>query len=503
MQSGIIDPADLARKYGVDGHAGELWCNEIMLLAYYISCVNVETTYQSLLAEQQGVEAAKVAYQPFGGATLTDTFQISEDGDKADTSLIPANNARIETQLATPIRVIVGNPPYSAGQTSANDNNANLKYPTLDARIAGTYAARSTSTNKNSLYDSYIRAFRWATDRLGEQGVLAFVSNNGWVDGNTADGIRRSFADDFSDVYLYNLRGNARTAGILRRQEGGGIFDSGARTGVAVLIAVKNPARTGTARIHYHGVPDYQTREEKLSDLDEACLSTVGWRTITPNEDGDWLNQRDESFATFPAIGIKDVKDPSLRHFTLHSRGIATSRDAWCYNFSVDKVEHNMRRMLDTYNAEAAAGHTKAEQLDNNPTRISWSRGLVADALRGRHHQYRSERRYPAATYRPFTKQSVYFDRPLNDMVYRLESIFPTPHHTNLGYYIVGMGSAVPFSLVALNDLPNLHVTGAGSGGQFFPAGPMKKPPTTPSWALVATSTSGVTVASITSPTRS
>ncbi|MEH1514846.1 type ISP restriction/modification enzyme, partial [Cutibacterium avidum] len=348
-------------------------------------------------------------------------------------------NARIETQLATPIRVIVGNPPYSAGQTSANDNNANLKYPTLDARIVGTYAARSTSTNKNSLYDSYIRAFRWATDRLGEQGVLAFVSNNGWVDGNTADGIRRSFADDFSDVYLYNLRGNARTAGILRRQEGGGIFDSGARTGVAVLIAVKNPARTGTARIHYHGVPDYQTREEKLSDLDEACLSTVGWRTITPNEDGDWLNQRDESFATFPAIGIKDVKDPSLRHFTLHSRGIATSRDAWCYNFSADKVEHNMRRMLDTYNAETAAGHTKAEQLDNNPTRISWSRGLVADALCGRHHQYRSERRYPAATYRPFTKQSVYFDRPLNDMVYRLESIFPTPHHTNLGYYIVDL----------------------------------------------------------------
>ncbi|MDO4412846.1 hypothetical protein [Cutibacterium sp.] len=265
---------------------------------------------------------------------MTDTFQISEDGDKADTSLIPANNSRIEAQLGSPIRVIVGNPPYSAGQTSANDNNANLKYPTLDARIADTYAAHSTAVNKNSLYDSYIRAFRWATDRLGEQGVLAFVSNNGWVDSNSADGLRKTLVEDFSDIYVYNLRGNQRTAGEVSRQEGGKVFGSGARTGVAVVIAVKNPAYSGSARIHYYGVPDYQTREEKLADLDVANLATTAWRLITPNKDGDWLNQRDETFMTFPAM-----VGEGTTHFISRSAGVQTNRDAWCYNFSADKVE--------------------------------------------------------------------------------------------------------------------------------------------------------------------
>lgn len=202
--------------------------------------MNIETTYQAI--RQRGLGPDEQApYVPFPGATLADTFQITEDGDRADSSLIPVNNERIEAQLRTPIKVIVGNPPYSAGQSSANDDNANLRYPTLDGRIADSYAARSTATNKNSLYDSYIRAFRWASDRLGGQGVLAFVSNNGWVDGNTADGIRRCFTDEFSHIWVYNLRGNQRTAGETSRREGGKVFGSGARTGVAVLVAAKNP----------------------------------------------------------------------------------------------------------------------------------------------------------------------------------------------------------------------------------------------------------------------
>ena len=285
LESGIIRPEDVARKYD-----RELWANEIMLLAYYIACVNIETTYQTLtqvrvdeIADQQfasrpaaetgpggeipstegeqsegraSQEAPSARYTPFPGATLTDTFQITEKGDRADTSLIPANNERIERQLAAPIQVIVGNPPYSAGQSSANDDNANLHYPTLDARIGQTYAARSTARNKNSLYDSYIRAFRWASDRIGEQGVVAFVSNNGWVDGNTADGIRKTLVDEFTQIWVYNLRGNQRTAGETSRREGGKVFGSGARTGVAVLIAAKQPGVAG-CQLHYHGVPDY------------------------------------------------------------------------------------------------------------------------------------------------------------------------------------------------------------------------------------------------------
>src|SRR5699024_3382766 len=202
LQSNLIAPHDLARKF-----ARELHANEIMLLAYYIAAVNIETTYHALHAGQK--------YESFEGIVLADTFQITEDGDTLDERIFPANNERITRQLATPINVIIGNPPYSVGQSSANDLNANVDYPTLDARIGATYAKRSTATLKRSLYDSYLRAFRWATDRIGEAGIVAFVSNGGWIEGNTADGVRLTFAEEFSRLYVYNLRGNARTAGEL------------------------------------------------------------------------------------------------------------------------------------------------------------------------------------------------------------------------------------------------------------------------------------------------
>lgn len=210
--------ADLTRKYSQELHA-----NEIMLLAYYIAAVNIESTYHALA----GKTADADAYEPFPGMALADTFQISEAGDSMDAIMFPYNNARILRQLATPISVIIGNPPYSVGQSSANDLNANVKYPTLDGRIEQTYAKRSTAQLKNSLYDSYIRAFRWATDRIGDNGVVGFVSNGGYIDGNTADGMRLSLADDYAAVYVYNLRGNQRTAGELSRQEGGKVFGGG------------------------------------------------------------------------------------------------------------------------------------------------------------------------------------------------------------------------------------------------------------------------------------
>ena len=459
LESGIIRPQDLARKY-----AGELWANEIMLLAYYIACVNIETTYQALAQTQQPEH--EVAYQPFAGATLTDTFQITEDGDKADTSLIPVNNDRIEAQLAAPIKVIVGNPPYSTGQSSANDNNANLKYLTLDQRVADTYAARSTATNKNSLYDSYIRAFRWASDRLGDQGVIGFVSNNGWVDGNTADGIRKTFADEFSDIWVYNLRGNARTAGILRQQEGGGVFDAGARTGVAVLIAAKHGSTNDQCSLHYFGVAGYQPREQKLAAIDDATLANVPWQTLTPNAAGDWLNQRNDVFASFPAIGSKDATDQPVV-FALHSSGLKTNRDAWCYNSSHAAVEHNMARMIDFYNDQATASAGGNERdLDRDPRSISWSGGLSADALRGRQHTFKPERIY-RATYRPFTHQWAYFDRTMNERVYRLDAIFPTPNHQNMGITVIEAGARAPFSVLMAGDLPDSKVY--VDAAQFFP----------------------------------
>lgn len=497
LESGIIQPEDVARKYD-----RELWANEIMLLAYYIACVNIETTYQALtqarvdeIADQQRAsglaadadptpgaetlkagttdaeqsetkqsegrasqEAPSTRYTPFPGATLTDTFQITEKGDRADTSLIPANNERIERQLAAPIQVIVGNPPYSAGQSSANDDNANLHYPTLDARIGQTYAARSTATNKNSLYDSYIRAFRWASDRIGEQGVIAFVTNNGWLDGNTADGIRKTFAEEFSDIWIYNLRGNSRTSGEIARKEGGNVFP--VRVGISLLIAAKNPHR-GSCRIHYHGVPDYQSREEKLADIDEATLASVPWRSITPNEAGDWINQRNAIFDTFPPLGAKGKKETMCPIFQLFSAGLKTNRDAWCYNFSRASVSGNMSRMVENYNAQAVGA-----DIDNDPTKISWSSDLLADARRGRIHEFRKDRIY-LGSYRPFTKQYAYFDRPLNERVYQLERIFPTPQHGNVGFGAIESGARSPFSVLMQNALPDskTYVDAA----QFFP----------------------------------
>jgi predicted helicase len=236
LQSGLIIPADLTRKY-----ADELHANEIMLLAYYIAAVNIETTYHALA----GKTADEAAYEPFAGIVLADTFQISEAGDSMDSIMFPHNNARIEKQLTAPINIIIGNPPYSVGQSSANDLNANVKYPTLDGRIEQTYAKRSTATTRRTLYDSYVRALRWATDRIGDAGVVGFISNGGWIDSNTTDGMRLSLAADYSAIYVYNLRGNQRTAGELSRKEGGKVFGTGSRNTVAIFIGVKDTAHAG------------------------------------------------------------------------------------------------------------------------------------------------------------------------------------------------------------------------------------------------------------------
>lgn len=453
LQQGLIRPGDLARKYATELHA-----NEIMLLAYYIAAVNIEATYHGIAGGD---------YAPFDGIVLTDTFQSSEAGDKADTSLLPANNDRIEAQLATDITVIVANPPYSVGQTSANDNNANLAYPTLDGRIAATYAARSTATNKNSLYDSYIRAIRWASDRIGERGIIGFVTNGGWIDGNTADGLRLSLTDEYTSLHVFNLRGNQRTAGELSRREGGKIFGSGSRNTVAIILAVKNPDRIGPCRLHYRDIGDYLTREQKLDIIDHTSLATADWQQISLNTHGDWINQRNDEFTTWMPIGAKNRGMRVVPVFENYSRGLATARDAWAYNYSQKALTINMRAMIDEYNS-AVTDSEQGRKVTNDPTRISWNRGLRGDLDKRRRHAYRPGRIY-TSTYRPFTKQHVYFDRPLNDMVYQLPQIYPTPDSKNLGIYVVGTGSDVPFSPLATETLPNLHVTGAGSGGQYFP----------------------------------
>lgn len=466
LRSGLIAPADLARKY-----AHELHANEILLLAYYIAAINIESTYHSLVGGD---------YQPFTGNVLTDTFQIHEDDDSMDEHMFPLNNARVVQQKELDIRVVIGNPPYSAGQTSANDANANLKYRTLDGAIERTYAARSVATNKNSLYDSYIRAIRWASDRIGDEGIVAYVSNGGYIDSNTADGLRKTLADEFSTIYCLNLRGNQRTAGELSRREGGKVFGGGSRSTVAILLLVKKPASTGACRIRYHEVADYLTREDKLALVEKATLDNIEWRMIEPNEHGDWLNQRNVDFEAFTPIGSKERPERGPTMFSTYSAGLKSNRDSWVYNFSRPAAEENIRRMIEFYNGQVDAFDkhcrtlgvsNRVEEadkfLDLDATRISWNRGTRADVVKGVGYLYEPER-LMRGTYRPFTLHHVYFDRQLNDMVYQLPRLFPRPEQPNIGFYCVGMGSAVPFSVLMLDTLPNLHVTGAGSGGQFF-----------------------------------
>ncbi|MFD8967805.1 DEAD/DEAH box helicase [Streptomyces sp. NPDC059568] len=472
LQSGLVRPEDLYRKYTSEIHA-----NEIVLLAYYIAAINIEAAFHDIVG---------VDYLPFEGIVLTDTFQLAEGTAKLDgMDVLEGNSERAKKQQKQPIRVVIGNPPYSSGQDSQNDNNQNLKYRVLDGRIQQTYATLSTATNKNSLYDSYIRAIRWASDRIKDEGIVAFVSNGGYIDGNTADGLRKSLVDEFDTIYCYNLRGNQRTAGELSRKEGGKIFGSGSRNTVAILILVKSGERDDAAAagtLYYRDIGDSLSREEKLRIICAQDLDTVEWRRLTPNSGGDWINQRDDRFAEFQAIGAKDRAEPTRPIFELFSRGLETGRDNWVYSFSEEHLAENVRASIDFYNEQAVRfgkyckdkgiATPKAtdvdEFIDRNPKKISWNRVDKVRVTKGTVYEY-DNKRISVATYRPFTKQWVYFDAQMNSYVNQLPRMFPHPEYRNFGFFSVGNGSAVPFSVLMLDAVPDLHVTGAGSGGQFFP----------------------------------
>ena len=476
LQSGLINPTDLARKY-----ANELHANEITLLAYYVAAVNIETTYHALV--DQGDDAA---YVPFEGIVLADTFQITENGDSLDSEMFPQNNARIIRQNDTRINVVIGNPPYSVGQTNANDLNANVGYPTLDGRIAQTYAKRSTATSQRTLYDSYLRAFRWATDRIGDSGVVAFVSNGGWLDGNSADGIRLSMAEEYARIYVYNLRGNTRTSGDQARKEGGQTFGSGSRATIAIFVGIKDAQHLGSCEIHYRDIGDYLSREEKLRIVSEGQLGTVDWQSISPNSHGDWASQRDDTFTTWPTVGNKKSKDGRVTVFGTYSLGLATGRDAWCYNSSRAKLVSNVQQMIDTYESIRpefqAYCRTKGIQAPREdavdrflveypeyslPGRISWNRNAKKDLSTNRPYQFEFDS-IVASLYRPFARRHGYFHRDMNAMLYQLPLMFPTRHHENIGIYLLGLGASKPFSCLMIDAIPDLNLYGS-EGGQFFP----------------------------------
>jgi predicted helicase len=458
LQSGLIAPHDLARKY-----AKELHANEIVLLAYYIAAVNIEAAWHG-----QMLATDKTAgYQPFEGIVLTDTFQLTEGKGTLEEEMFPDNNKRAKRQNAIDIRVIVGNPPYSVGQDSENDNNKNLKYPILDERIRSTYAARSEAGLLRNLYDSYIRAIRWASDRVKDKGIVCYVTNGRFIDAGFADGMRLTLADEFSRIYIFNMRGFVKgRVGDDAKREGGNVFNI--LTGVSIAVLVKNPEHTGTCELRYHDIGDYVTREEKLKILGASDgIASLPWLDITPNNEGDWINQRDPAFEKFIPVGDKD-DDKTLALFITYSLGVTTNRDAWAYNFSYTNLAANMGRMIAFYNDQRAlyekvmkrnSGKPLAVEdvIDTDSTKISWTRSLKADVRKMKTHEF-DEACIVTGLYRPFTKQRLYFNRSFNEMIYLMPKLFPQPGFENLVIAITGPGARRPFSALIADSVTNLDL---------------------------------------------
>ena len=480
LASGLIDDAALERKYRQELHA-----NEIVLLAYYIAAVNIEETYHERLNAKRKKEGkgSEIEYESFPGIVLTDTFQINERDDDLLNQIFPVNSERVMLQKDTPIRVVLGNPPYSSGQGSANDNNANLRYPRLDKSIAGSYAEHSTATLKNSLYDSYIRAFRWASDRIGEEGIVAYVSNGGWIDGNAMDGFRHCLAEEFDRIYCFNLRGNQRTSGEVSRREGGKIFGSGSRAGITLTFLVKKKDAKGKCQIRYRDIGDGLDRQQKLDTI--SVFGSIGnmeslWETIEPNKHHDWINQRSEAFLSYMPMGDKENKRNKGAVdsvFALYSSGVKTNRDAWAYNFSKAILAENMEMTIAFYNREVERYQQACEGKsdDNRPvvgdflnydsTRIHWDFANKNDVANNTDSRFLTKN-LRVGFYRPFCKQWLYFDRQWNNRRYQQPRIFPKPDSENLAICVSGIGASKEFSALIVDTVPDIQLL---FNGQCFP----------------------------------
>lgn len=466
MQSGLITPEQLVGKYRSEIHA-----NEIVLLAYYIAAVNIEAAYHGIVGGD---------YVPFEGICLTDTFQLYEKDDLVSELLVD-NSERRTRQKELDIRVIISNPPYSIGQRSENDNNDNVRYPELDGRIRDTYAAQSNAKLAKGLYDSYVRAIRWASDRIGDSGVIGFVTNASFLEAGTTDGLRKCLADEFSSIYVFHLRGNQRTSGELSRREGGKVFGSGSRAPIAISLLVKNPQAAEHGKIYFHDIGDYLSREDKLARIEdfasiEGITRADSWQVIVPDDHGDWLNQRDDSFEEFMVLGDKSGQQTAL--FENFSQGVLTSRDAWCFNASKQAVTDNMKRMVAFYNDEVdrfqnVFGHLDKKDrdgevdrfIDTDTTRISWSRALKQELVRGRALAF-TDGDLRQSVYRPYTKQWLYFSRKFNEFIYQLPHLFPHASADNQVICVSGTGSKNAFSALMVGATPCYDTI---AKGQCFP----------------------------------
>ena len=459
LQSGVLSNEQIRRKFKSEIHA-----NEIVLLAYYIACINVEAIYDDLVKDNQ--------YQSFDGMVLTDTFQLYEQERDMIANLLPDNSERRTKQKRRDINVIISNPPYSTGQKVENEDNKNHYYQSLDEKIASTYLHNAGKGGKKSLYDSYVRAIRWSTDRLGDEGIISFVTGNGFIEKIAMGGMRRELARDFDKIYITNLRGDIRknmlsggTAG-----EGENIFGSGSMTGIAVSIFVKKRNKSKNCEIFYHDIGENLSKKDKLlklANLDGPSKSAA-FEKIEPNDDFDWINQRNKKFDEFIQLGNKKPDPNECLIFNDYSNGIVTNRDAWCINSSKTKVLENMSAMCDIYNSEVlrlGRSDYGSNQVINDPKKISWSLNLKRSLKNSRKKNIFDNRLF-LTSYRPFTKQWAYFHRDFNEVVYRMPSLFPDPETRNRMITVTGPGARSGFSVFMTDRLANLDFM---EKGQCYP----------------------------------
>lgn len=446
MDKGEITYNDILRKYTQELHA-----NEIVLLSYYIAAINIEAVFDDINGEEP--------YAPFEGIVLTDTFESTEQEDTLDDSFFGTNDERLKRQQEKPITAIIGNPPYSIGQGSQNDNNQNISYPKLDKRLADTYVAKSNAGLTRGLYDSYVKAFRWASDRLKGQGVIGFVTNGGFLNSNSTDGLRAGLYEDFNHLYIFNMRGNALGLGELRKKEGGNVFGGGTRTTVAISILVRDDS--DSHELHYHDIGDYLSQKDKLNIIsDFGDISAIDWQEITPDNNNDWLNQRDPNYQKYAVLaGEQDSV------FLNNSMGILTSRDSWVYGYSKEKVIQNAQRLIQNYNSELerlkdVPSSERKGQLNRNADYVNWSRKLERLAANDFEITYQPNG-IKQSLYRPFTKKWVYHDKYLNE---EARLYFDKFGQENLVVNTTGRGVSRDFSVLVSNLIPNQHTMDTGQG---------------------------------------
>lgn len=459
LDKGEITFDDILSKYTHDMHA-----NEIVLLSYYIAAINIESTFEEINNEY-GNE--KDDYKQFEGIVLTDTFASTENKDTLDDKIFGENDERLKKEQETPITVIIGNPPYSVGQRYANDENQNTDYPNLNLKIENTYSKNSKAILKRSLYDSYIKAFRWASDRLERNGIVSFVSNGSFIDSQSTDGLRKSLYEEFNHLYVYNLRGDQRTQGEISRKEGGKIFGSGSRTPIAISILVKDG--TDNHELHYYDIGDYLTREDKLKKLqDNNSVKSINWKEIFPDKNNDWINQRDENYEQYTSMYNKNDLNNSVYQDQL--TGVNTGRDAWVSGFSKEKTINISKKLVSNYESEmrrlsnVTNASERIKQVNMESDFISWTRGLKKDFSKGKHLSLEIKNVIPFM-YRPFTKKWIINEKKLMEMPSRY---FDINDETGMNIYIQGQGMSRPFSAIITELLPSFHFNGTGKGFPMY-----------------------------------